>query len=528
MDDGTGGEARVKLPGRCALGLLGLFLAACQPFAAPVAQPPYDFRVSVDPARVGLTVNRLILGNNVQWVDRGDELLKDDGKAFDSQRLEAVRNLGPSILRYPGGSLADTYRWKAGMGDHAARGESEHFYSRKIQTIRMGTREFLELCEATGAQALITVNVASGTPEEAADWVRQINVTGVTSSRTGKRFPKVVFWEIGNEPYLHDENQKKLWLTPESFAQRANAFIRAMRMVDPAIEVGIPLRSDSVGGVPATPLQGFNRVVLRGLSERIQFVALHNAYLPLALDKKYEDDQLFIAATSATETVKADLDATRVLLKELRPNEQIKLAVTEYNALFSLGKGRSDEFISTQVGAIYVADLLSLFAQTPDLWSAQYWSLSGNWKFGAIANNGTLRPGYHVLQAYSALLHGKLVSDLVEVDTFSSAQTGYAMAVRQRQRVGSIATLDGSTLRVLVFNRDLRRTGSGTLSLPATHLAAKTTLRVFEADNPFDPSDRSDKVRVTERVIDTAQSVGFSLPPAGMCLITVQLRIGSK
>src|SRR5262245_30585890 len=49
-------------------------------------------------------VNRLILGNNVVWVDRGDGLLTADGSQFDRATLDLVEDLGATVLRYPGGA----------------------------------------------------------------------------------------------------------------------------------------------------------------------------------------------------------------------------------------------------------------------------------------------------------------------------------------------------------------------------------------------------------------------------------------
>src|SRR5262249_37900203 len=50
-------------------------------------------------------VNRLLLGGNVQWIDRGDGLLNTDGSGFDPEMIKLVEDLAPTVIRYPGGSL---------------------------------------------------------------------------------------------------------------------------------------------------------------------------------------------------------------------------------------------------------------------------------------------------------------------------------------------------------------------------------------------------------------------------------------
>jgi hypothetical protein len=89
----------------------------------------------------------------------------------------------------------------------------------------------MHLATNLGAQVIITVNYGSGTPEEAADWVRCANIT----NRCGFRY-----WEIGNENYgswEHDENSPPH--DPVIYATRVKEYIRQMKAVDSGIEIGV-------------------------------------------------------------------------------------------------------------------------------------------------------------------------------------------------------------------------------------------------------------------------------------------------
>src|SRR5262249_13820733 len=154
------------------------------------------------------------------------------GDALDSKMFNLVKTLAPTVLRYPGGANSDVFNWRAGEGPVNDRGSNEHFFSRKPQPVLFGTSEFLDLCKRLRAEPLITVNTASGTPEQAADWVRAVNL-GVAGAVRGP----VRFWEVGNEPYLREPVRPELGVEPEVFAARANAFIRAMKTADPKISV---------------------------------------------------------------------------------------------------------------------------------------------------------------------------------------------------------------------------------------------------------------------------------------------------
>ena len=52
--------------------------------------------------------------------------------------LDLVEGLGPTVLRYPGGSLSDTFDWRSGSGPLSARGTSEHFFTRQRQVVLFG------------------------------------------------------------------------------------------------------------------------------------------------------------------------------------------------------------------------------------------------------------------------------------------------------------------------------------------------------------------------------------------------------
>ncbi|NLB63432.1 MAG: hypothetical protein GX801_04915 [Fibrobacter sp.] len=81
-------------------------------------------------------------------------------------------------------------------------------------------------------QAVISVNVATGTPAEAANWVRYANKV---------RGFKIRDWQVGNENDGDWEEGGPLSAT--QYARRYIAFAKAMKAVDPSIRVYGPLHS---------------------------------------------------------------------------------------------------------------------------------------------------------------------------------------------------------------------------------------------------------------------------------------------
>lgn len=512
--------------------LSGSFMLLALPSIAGCSEPeqtsrPASARISIDLNQQGPHVNRAILGNNVQWVDNGDGLLADHGAAFAQPLLDQVKALAPTILRYPGGSLADLYHWKDGVGSLSERRENEHFFSKARQKVAFGTQEFLELCEAVGAEPLITVNTATGTPQEAADWVALVNKTSLKSRKTGKLLPRVRYWEIGNEPYVKDDNRKELWITPDKFAAKVNLFIHAMKKVDQGIIVGVPLRSDQVGAVPATPFKGYNKTVLAGIDAPFEFVALHNAYLPLNYDpdKKYSDLDYYLATMAASNVVADDFKQTRALLRQLKPGKNIKLAVTEFNALYMFSERPEAAYLASMAGALYVADVLRVFATTPDLQFANFWSLSGNWHFGAIGPKNRPRPAYYILKMVNELLHGNMIATSIDSGTFDNPGVGVVPSYKATPLISGLATGDRNIVRVLLINKEAVAETAATLAIAGASDIENITLRYITAKNAFAASDKQDVIVEHDATLHAGPLPPvIQLAPRSVALVTIKLK----
>jgi alpha-L-arabinofuranosidase len=175
--------------------------------AAPV---PDVVRVAVDAARVVRTVDERVFGLNATIWD------PDLATAETAALLAAA---GTRALRFPGGSLSNEYHWKTNTTlDHT-------------WTWATGFDGFAGLVNALGAQVFISVNYGSGTPEEAAEWVRYANL---------EQGLGIGYWEIGNENYgAWETDNQAMPHDPYTYAVRAREYIGAMKAVDPTVRVGV-------------------------------------------------------------------------------------------------------------------------------------------------------------------------------------------------------------------------------------------------------------------------------------------------
>jgi len=134
--------------------------------------------------------------------------------------IAALRKLKIPNLRWPGGCFADTYHWKDGIGPKDKRPAMVNkWWGGVTEDNSFGTHDFLNMCEALGAEPYISGNVGSGTVQELADWVQYTNFKGKSPmsdmrQQNGRQEPwKVKLWGIGNEAWGCGGNMK-----PEYYA----------------------------------------------------------------------------------------------------------------------------------------------------------------------------------------------------------------------------------------------------------------------------------------------------------------------
>lgn len=470
-------------------------------------------QVRVDPLGARWPLNGAILGSNVQWTDNGDNLLWPDGTRNEAMQA-AAQAVGPTVIRYPGGTQADAFHWDAP--------ENLHVFTGQMQPTTMDTQRVLEFCERTGAQPMFQVNLVTGTTDEAAAWLRTTNVDGLVSSVTGQRLPSVTRWEMGNEPYLQNGQMPSLDLSPADYAARVNAFIPALRAVDPSIRVGLPLTTDQRNGVWVTPYQGFAREVLAAVDQRFDFVCLHDAYMPFVTDGTSDPRTLYYAAMAGAPAVEDDLAAMRALLASARPGESYPLAITEWAPLFSNQGLPTDGLILSPTAALYAADLVRMLAAQPDVECANHWSLTGNWWFGAVSQTGFNRAIADTLTLVRGVITGSRLDSTVTCETIATPALGQVSARAAMPLATVLATRDDTTLRLLVINKDLDRRAAVALDLAGV-LPKSVSVTALRSTDAFASVDAPGAMQRVSGTLSPATTLRFNVPPHALAVVTIAL-----
>jgi alpha-N-arabinofuranosidase len=150
-------------------------------------------------------------------------LMPADAKdGLDPDAVAMAKAMHTPLVRF-GGNFTSSYHWTDGIGPRDKRINTLNNSWGIPEYNSFGTDEFLEFCRQIGAEPQVALNLGSGTPEEAAGWVRYVDEHWSTHSG--------LLWELGNELW---GNWNLGYPTRDQLAARTLAFSKAIRAVDPA------------------------------------------------------------------------------------------------------------------------------------------------------------------------------------------------------------------------------------------------------------------------------------------------------
>ena len=94
-----------------------------------------------------------------------------DENGMRSDVIDKIKTFAPPVMRFPGGTIMCQYHWEDAVGPLENRIRRPNLIWGGELDPAFGTAEFITFCRKVGAEPMICVNMASGTPEEAAHWV---------------------------------------------------------------------------------------------------------------------------------------------------------------------------------------------------------------------------------------------------------------------------------------------------------------------------------------------------------------------
>src|SRR5262245_61209622 len=239
-------DRRASHGGRLVLGFALVAAAASRPAISAAPNPPATaadtVAVSIDASKPGAKIDRNIFGQFAEhlgtgiyegaWVGRHSTIPNTRGIRNDV--VAALKALKVPNVRWPGGCFADEYHWRKGIGADRPAALNPN-WGGVIEDNTFGTHEFMDFMDQIGSEAYVSLNVGSGTPQEAAEWLEymttdQPTTLGRERAANGHPAPyKVAYLGIGNESWDCGGN-----MTPEYYVRQMTIYSRFVRNFNPA------------------------------------------------------------------------------------------------------------------------------------------------------------------------------------------------------------------------------------------------------------------------------------------------------
>src|SRR5512142_587815 len=221
-----------------AMGILVLS-AAGRP-GVVLAQERID--LAVDASKAGAKIDRNIFGQFAEhlgsgvyggiWVGPGSSIPNTRGIRNDV--VAALRALKVPNVRWPGGCYADDYHWRKGIGANR-QVTLNPSWGGVTESNQFGTHEFMDFLDQIGADAYLSINLGSGTVQEASEWLEYLTTAQPTTlgqERAANGHPapyRLALLGIGNESWDCGGN-----MSPAAYLTRLKNDSRFVRNFNPA------------------------------------------------------------------------------------------------------------------------------------------------------------------------------------------------------------------------------------------------------------------------------------------------------
>lgn len=291
-----------------------------------VADP--EFRIGVvDPRLYGAFIEHLGRAVYGGLYEPGHSTA--DALGFRGDVLALVRELGPTIVRYPGGNFVSGYDWRDGVGPQERRPRRLDLAWKTLETNEVGTDEFCAWARRAGVAVNMAVNLGTGGIDAARNLVEYCNHPGgslYSDLRIANGHPaphRIKTWCLGNEMDGFWQIGHK---TAEEYGRLAAETAVVMKWVDPTIEL-VACGSSS----RMMPTFGaWEAIVLDHAYEYVDYISLHQYY------KKVDDDLgTFLAQTIQMDDFIRSVAAVGDYVRaKKRLKKQLYLAFDEWNVWY--------------------------------------------------------------------------------------------------------------------------------------------------------------------------------------------------
>lgn len=459
---------------------------------------PADFVVQVE-------------GEEIVDLDEFSLMPADALDGLDPDAVALAKALQTPLVRF-GGNFTSGYHWRNGIGPRDKRESMRNLAWGIPEYNTFGTDEFLHFCRLIGAQPQVALNLGSGTPQEAADWVRYIDEHW--SPHGG------LLWELGNELW---GNWNLAYPTLGQLAARTLDFSRAVRAVDPTA------RLIATGRDPDS-FEQWNATQLGDPAGTFDYLSTHFVVSDTETESAHPATDFIAAAAFAL-----PVELGRKLEQEQKQIDRFPAFANKAHIAFTewlfIGNRPGTPTFTNLGGAIDTAGFLNMLMRHAD--NVPISDMTGIMEFAGIWKKRSqvyAAPGYYALRMYSTAHASRPVA--VDVDSGSySVQHGVSRLpeIADVPYLDVVAALDdaGDTLTLFCVNRSLTTDIPTDIRIDGFAAAEQAEVQTLRANSLGEANDEDQPNRMVP--VRTAELVGASgvrhvFPHESVTVITLHRR----
>ena len=337
--------------------------------------------------------------------------------------VNALKEMGLPVLRWPGGCFADEYYWKDGIGPKETRKKMINtHWGGLVEDNSFGTHEFFELCEQIGCDAYVNGNVGSGTVQEMSEWVEYMTFDGQSPmselrKQNGREKPwKLKYFGIGNESWGCGGD-----MMPHYYADEYRRYQVFVRNYD---------HNNRIYKIACGPNAfDFNWTdeLMHYAGNKMNGLSLHYYTIPTGdwghkgASLTYSDDEYYSTIARAYKMEELVRRHTEVMNRH-DPEKRVDLIVDEWGTWYDVEEGTNPGFLyqqSTMRDALVAGLTLNIFNKHADRVRMANIAQTVNVLQSVILTDGeamVLTPTYHIFKLFKSHAENTLLGSFLTTD----------------------------------------------------------------------------------------------------------------
>ena len=334
--------------------------------------------------------------------------------------VNALKDMGLPVLRWPGGCFADEYHWKDGIGEKSKRKKMVNtHWGGVVEDNSFGTHEYFELCRQLGCDTYINGNVGSGTVQEMNEWVEYMTFDGVSPmaelrKKNGHEKPwKIKYFGVGNESWGCGGH-----MDPEYYGclfKRYNTYVR---------DYSSDNRIKRIACGPNVDDYHWTKEVMDKVKHHAQGISLHYYTIP---GDSWEhkgsatefDRNEYYKTISRAYRMEELINNHLAVMDCINPQRWVKLIVDEWGTWYDVEPGTNPGFLyqqNTMRDAIVAGVTLNIFNKHADRIMMANIAQTVNVLQSVILTDGdkmALTPTYHIFKMYKEHQENTLIGSYI-------------------------------------------------------------------------------------------------------------------